>query len=333
MVFGHLDREEVYPRVCGGTVGLQSVGRRVVGLSPRVRGNRSATNAARTAYTVYPRVCGGTTPLVARRVDAQGLSPRVRGNRILRRLARPCIRSIPACAGEPRNPSSLRRTAGVYPRVCGGTLVELRLDAYGRGLSPRVRGNRRQHDVGLVDDGSIPACAGEPTKRARLAEDSGVYPRVCGGTHQTREASGRQRGLSPRVRGNPLLEVDFQGVRRSIPACAGEPAHPSFESARARVYPRVCGGTSPAEQVKSTTRGLSPRVRGNPDLGLTEDGEDRSIPACAGEPLDGLPRRPSTGVYPRVCGGTRLRTPYDIASAGLSPRVRGNPKKWRQDND
>ena len=51
-----------------------------------------------------------------------------------------------------------------------------------------------------------------------------VYPRVCGGTHNEDKMMSRDKGLSPRVRGN--LErfstaLVFQG---SIPACAGEPA-------------------------------------------------------------------------------------------------------------
>ena len=52
---------------------------------------------------------------------------------------------------------------------------------------------------------------------------------------------------------------------------------------------------------------------------------NRSIPACAGEPIWQRIRTALGEVYPRVCGGTcsgyRRRTSY----MGLSPRVRGNP--------
>ena len=60
------DIGRVYPRVCGGTVhpaGRQAL---VLGLSPRVRGNRG--NGRR--FVLSPRV-----PVLA-----YGLSPRVRGN-------------------------------------------------------------------------------------------------------------------------------------------------------------------------------------------------------------------------------------------------------------
>ena len=57
---------------------------------------------------------------------------------------------------------------------------------------------------------------------------------------------------------------------------------------------------------------------------LLGQGLDRSIPACAGEPVG--PIRPARyhAVYPRVCGGTPRRNTTAVAMPGLSPRVRGN---------
>ena len=51
--------------------------------------------------------------------------------------------------------------------------------------------------------------------------------------------------------------------------------------------------------------GLSPRVRGNPEiLKLWRPGAG-SIPACAGEPIPSAGKLGHNMVYPRVCGGTR----------------------------
>ena len=50
----------------------------------------------------------------------------------------------------------------------------------------------------------------------------------------------------------------------------------------------------------------------------------RSIPACAGEPAIGVDAAVDGEVYPRVCGGTRLKSISPTPSQGLSPRVRGN---------
>ena len=73
--------DRVYPRVCGGTVVGAVPAYIVVGLSPRVRGNRTGAiplrvdrrsipacagepgccSRSRSKSRVYPRVCGGTS--------------------------------------------------------------------------------------------------------------------------------------------------------------------------------------------------------------------------------------------------------------------------------
>ena len=119
-----------------------------------------------------------------------------------------------------------------------------------------------------------------------------VYPRVCGGT------AGRGPGPEPRVCGGTLGAKS----RRVYPRVCGGTIHLVQE-----VYPRDCGGTAPIRSLIGGFSGLSPRVRGNrhaqmPGRDLVAVG---SIPACAGEPGDGLAVVPSSG-------------------DGLSPRVRGN---------
>ena len=117
-----------------------------------------------------------------------------------------------------------------------------------------------------VMSGSIPACAGEPGAGAGAPGDSGVYPRVCGGTDACAYPPLGIGGLSPRVRGNHICSADYpagRAGRGSIPACAGEPRRRITTSARPAVYPRVCGGTEYSLCGGSQLPGLSPRVRGN----------------------------------------------------------------------
>ena len=91
---------------------------------------------------------------------------------------------------------------------------------------------------------SIPACAGEPVDQSLFNKEPGVYPRVCGGTGPVSAQFLACRGLSPRVRGNPL-DRDLRPLSvRSIPACAGEPGSPTLQNLEIKVYPRVCGGTA-----------------------------------------------------------------------------------------
>ena len=91
----------------------------------------------------------------------------------------------------------------------------------------------------------------------------------------------------------------------SIPACAGEPRGPGLPGQDQRVYPRVCGGTHYIAGDVGDGEGLSPRVRGNRGKNKEYDWDERSIPACAGEPGAGAAGVAHAEVYPRVCGGTR----------------------------
>ena len=219
--------------------------------------------ASQRSIAVYPRVCGGTGVGEEDIMAAAGLSPRVRRNRRVAGVAGTGGGSIPACAGEPSARSVVLSIVWVYPRVCGGTEVEPSEDFEMRGLSPRVRGNLGCR-AGVGDgDGSIPACAGEPLRSARLTTSNPVYPRVCGGTPPNRCLSRRKIGLSPRVRGNLIYGVKGRSGWGSIPACAGEPIPGLKTMADLRVYPRVCGGTAWHGSGNVRIEGLSPRVRGN----------------------------------------------------------------------
>ena len=297
-------RDWVYPRVCGGTRLSLTTPQRQHGLSPRVRGNPGATMGfswwtrsipacagepsiclpGRSALSVYPRVCGGTSVQIDGRVGNVGLSPRVRGNLMAAHSLGLTAGSIPACAGEPRRRTSHGYRPSVYPRVCGGTKASLTSVASTRGLSPRVRGNRSNELGGGTQDGSIPACAGEPPRPGRTSCAAAVYPRVCGGTCHSAPLRRYGGGLSPRVRGNLLWQWPPSPPNGSIPACAGEPARGRLARRTVGVYPRVCGGTFELTNDYNAADGLSPRVRGNLGSVFHSHHRPRSIPACAGEP-------------------------------------------------
>ena len=178
------DPPSVYPRVCGGADQRSSPLVEETGLSPRVRGShRTKTqrgspirsipacagepprkSARALVRTVYPRVCGGAAVWPPDTCSAQGLSPRVRGSPTGNVPAAVTMRSIPACAGEPTVPAKYGQPARVYPRVCGGANCPDTLPPRVVGLSPRVRGSRREGRAGYRASRSIPACAGEPPR-------------------------------------------------------------------------------------------------------------------------------------------------------------------------
>ncbi len=238
----------------------------------------------------------------------KGLSPRVRGNRPTCRSEIRPSRTIPACAGEPPSDHGRTRNGKDYPRVCGGTYSDEGFESAVAGLSPRVRGN--------------------PPRRAPGHSERRDYPRVCGGTSGGDSYYRLVRGLSPRVRGNLTRYGAAVIGRRTIPACAGEPAALCSSPTTCRDYPRVCGGTRGSGSRRCLGVGLSPRVRGNRSMYTKYRLFVRTIPACAGEPPSGGDDHAQRRDYPRVCGGTASRRHQPQVSSGLSPRVRGN--RWRK---
>ena len=214
-----------------------------MGLSPRVRGSRDrgrerfgesgsipacageplTCSTVRWAIRVYPRVCGGAEALALQDYQVEGLSPRVRGSRVERLPRGRVFGSIPACAGEPARNKARDPVVRVYPRVCGGATAQFLSSASRVGLSPRVRGSHRQRAVMLHREGSIPACAGEPSGAGSRRRHRRVYPRVCGGAAFTSLGSVDIAGLSPRVRGSRRGRGGSLDQFGSIPACAGEP--------------------------------------------------------------------------------------------------------------
>ena len=69
---------------------------------PACAGEPRISGPALVGSRVYPRVCGGTETDPSLLELGLGLSPRVRGNPAHLLNTPAGVRSIPACAGEPR---------------------------------------------------------------------------------------------------------------------------------------------------------------------------------------------------------------------------------------
>ena len=136
---------------------------------------------------------------------------------------------------------------------------------------------------------------------------------MYGGTSTRTDDEPATWGLSPRVRGNPEPEKHGSDASRSIPACTGEPANLAYSSRGNRVYPRVYGGTLTSTYILPHTQ--------------------RSIPACTGEPGIRGPADCEEEVYPRVYGGTTRSSGLINRVHGLSPRVRGNRRAVREEEE
>ena len=253
-----------------------------------------------------------------------GPSPRVRGSRGPDGRHRAGAGSIPACAGKPPTATRAGRPTRVHPRVCGEALLRSRFSPNARGPSPRVRGSPAVLGADLPGRGSIPACAGKPTRPTRAARTATVHPRVCGEAPLPVPAAALQWGPSPRVRGSREEGVGGDQGDGSIPACAGKPTPAARWRVSRRVHPRVCGEAGMPPAVQRIAHGPSPRVRGSqrrPHGGVRRGG---SIPACAGKPRSSPAAGTDRGVHPRVCGEADTVAILILAATGPSPRVRGS---------
>ena len=115
----------------------------------------------------------------------------MRGNRVPAHQVRALLRSIPARAGEPKAFRIARVDDVVYPRACGGTHILLHSVKLGKGLSPRVRGNRSCASSLLTIGRSIPARAGEPFS---ILPSSGKPSARVGYRDTSNRASGSWKG-------------------------------------------------------------------------------------------------------------------------------------------
>ncbi len=319
----------------------------MAGRSPRVRGSQPPANRrttpsgsipacagqpttelrCRVLCRVDPRVCGAAHLPTKLALSELGRSPRVRGSLVQSSPGRSRRGSIPACAGQPSAGSRVDQIDKVDPRVCGAAQRDGLSAHRAEGRSPRVRGSPCASRRARRSRGSIPACAGQPSRPGRDRDRPRVDPRVCGAADGRTRVDRAKLGRSPRVRGSLAPEKKKIAGLGSIPACAGQPKCRRHASWWIWVDPRVCGAAQPGRRRAAAPTGRSPRVRGSPERLLARLTAMGSIPACAGQPCASSTSAARTRVDPRVCGAAGREPTVIVTSGGRSPRVRGSRQR------
>ena len=171
-----------------------------------------------------------------------GLFPLVRGTLGIGAIAALCVRFIPAGAGNSLRWPRSRPLSAVYPRWRGELLWTLtpaiRING---GLSPLARGTLFYRRVCWNYTRFIPAGAGNSNSiywRYRLIS---VYPRWRGELLKTGNLRLVLYGLSPLARGTRIRPLGLFGIRRFIPAGAGNSSTGDIFSKSWPVYPRWRG--------------------------------------------------------------------------------------------
>ncbi len=252
---------------------------------------------------VHPRAGGGATSRIPRGKGKPGPSPRRRGSHRPVRSGLTSLGSIPAQAGEPSGHLWPMLEPLVHPRAGGGAAGAVIPVPGVPGPSPRRRGSPELHIALRVRKGSIPAQAGEPHSSDHRATLRGVHPRAGGGAAAVRPKDRSIHGPSPRRRGSQSFIVGCRCPQGSIPAQAGEPLLSRCCRACLRVHPRAGGGASSTSAPRDTGGGPSPRRRGSPYCRGVAGRVYGSIPAQAGEPLNGRTANRTRRVHPRAGGG------------------------------
>ena len=130
-------------------------------------------------------------------------------------------------------------------------------------------------------------------------------------------------GSSPRVRGKLSDAIPGASGKRIIPARAGQTGWTRPSAPPRPDHPRACGANV-ADLVELVCEpGSSPRVRGKLVPNLRFGGDDRIIPARAGQTMSCLISLTSASDHPRACGANMGMTQKLKDKYGSSPRVRG----------
>ena len=95
---------------------------------------------------------------------------------------------------------------------------------------------------------------------------------------------------------------------------------------RSRVHPRMRGGSGSQTTSPCRAKGPSPHARGKRVEIPPATFRGRSIPACAGEAADPSNVGATSGVHPRMRGGSAAIARPARALSGPSPHARGKPR-------
>ena len=171
----------------------------------------------------------------------RGSSPRRRGTPCSRYCWVPCVRFIPAQAGNTKRAYVVIGQYPVHPRAGGEHRTYSDFRDLCVGSSPRRRGTLLQVDVSTVRRRFIPAQAGNTRTGVHPRRRRAVHPRA-GGEHFLQPICvSLTGGSSPRRRGTPRSPDYMSKYPRFIPAQAGNTGARRQPDPGRPVHPRAGG--------------------------------------------------------------------------------------------
>ena len=231
----------------------------------------------------HPRLRGGNLNAAASASTSMGSSPLARGKLGGVEHESEHARIIPACAGETRARTRACAISRDHPRLRGGNGRKTKGRVAPAGSSPLARGKLLDAVDETLDEGIIPACAGETATACGSSTGAWDHPRLRGGNGRGPRQPNSRAGSSPLARGKPEMYRDTLRGIRIIPACAGETNQMLALPCQRPDHPRLRGGNASVSSIYFRMAGSSPLARGKQGPPLSGTANSRIIPACAGE--------------------------------------------------
>ena len=310
-----------------GTLAWPSSSKLLDGIIPACAGNTLGCDKFAAERGDHPRMRGEHTPSGWQDVHTAGSSPHVRGTHPRDRDAGRADGIIPACAGNTLSAMASRFGLRDHPRMCGEHRVGVHFAFESAGSSPHVQGTQLADGRAFLDDGIIPACAGNTHASRISVPSSWDHPRMCGEHWSETNLAVQSGGSSPHVRGTRNgMPMRLQAVG-IIPACAGNTWPPTASRDCRRDHPRMCGEHVVGPMLVTPCRGSSPHVRGTPSGMIQMAWPCGIIPACAGNTTSSREAYHGRRDHPRMCGEHNWLMTAPSLTTGSSPHVRGTPTR------
>ena len=170
-----------------------------------MRGEKNAVNTS-------PRGTLGSPPHARGKVQNAGQSD---GN--------PGI--TPACAGKRGCRTRSAPSVRDHPRMRGEKVDLSPVNPLNQGSPPHARGKDAEDDVGQIEIGITPACAGKRMPLIDQPAIEGDHPRMRGEKQNLRRQIKCMAGSPPHARGKAAMERLCQQRAGITPACAGKSPH------------------------------------------------------------------------------------------------------------
>ena len=230
----------------------------------------------------HPREYGENCVRSIHESTSPGSSPRIRGESAKTRKDSVAYGIIPANTGRIPRKGVTPQSFTDHPREYGENPLVRRTALAIQGSSPRIRGECARNQHPLVPRRIIPANTGRISSSQQPLRPQRDHPREYGENDVGGVILSKDRGSSPRIRGEWAFPLHPSASSGIIPANTGRIQNPGTPKLKPRDHPREYGENVLMANCARDHEGSSPRIRGESRWWYAVVGTYRIIPANTG---------------------------------------------------